>query len=336
MRLDEGSCVFGAGVLLKHLTALESQIEGVREGRPDIEHVHDARVASRRLRAALPLFIGCLPSKKARKWLDGIRRVTRALGEARDTDVQIEWLQKFSAGLADKKAVPGIQRLMLRLRQKREKLQAPLVEAMDALPASALIPNMTARLQPLADRSVEVYVYTPTLYRHSFQAISTRLDALLAFDEIVEQPDKVTELHQMRIAAKWLRYTLETFAPLYASQLQAYIQAVKTMQDLLGEIHDCDVWQQFLPTFLEEEHQRVVEYFGSDRAFKPLVAGIQSLEQDRLQERGSLYEKFVENWRAWQSAGLFNDLRGAIQVPFQQIGQVYPPLSPRPEGPSAV
>lgn len=334
MKLDEGACVYGAGVLLKHLGALESEITGVRDGVQDIDPVHDARVASRRLRAAIPLFEECLPPKKSKKWLGSIRKVTGALGDARDTDVQIEWLGKFQKNLPEQSLQPGINRLMLRLRQKREKLQAPLTAAMNQLTASSLLAVMAAELRPLADRAEEIYIYTPALYQHSFQTISARLETLLSYDAIVNQPDKVTELHQMRIAAKWLRYTVETFAPLYADQLKSYLQVVRTIQDLLGEIHDCDVWQLFLPAFLEEERLRIHEYFGHERPFRRLLAGIQYLEQDRLQERGRLYAQFVTRWHAWQSEDLWNNLRRAIQVPFLQPGQVYPPLATRPPDPA--
>src|SRR5512146_441797 len=125
--MDKGACVFGAGVLLKHRDALAKEIEDVREGSADTDPVHDARVASRRLRATIPLFEGCLPSKKVKKWLKRIKEVTRALGDARDTDVQLEWLEKYARKLPEKQYEPGVNRLILRLSQKREKLQAPLV-----------------------------------------------------------------------------------------------------------------------------------------------------------------------------------------------------------------
>ncbi len=335
MKLDEGACVYGAGVLLKHLEDLEKEMDGVREGSQDIDPVHDARVASRRLRATLPLFEDCLPSKKAKKWLKKIRKVTSTLGDARDTDVQLEWLRKFQNKLPDKKYQPGVTRLILRLGQKREKLQAPLSTAMEKLNDSRMLNDMAGALQPAAERGEEVYIYTPALYQHSFQSVTGRLDALLAFDAIVDQPDKVTELHQMRIAAKWLRYTMETFAPLYADQLQAYIQAVKSTQDQLGEIHDCDVWQQFLACFQEEERQRTRDYFGHERPFKRLVEGIQYLAQDRLQERSRLYQQFSERWHGWQSTELWDALRRTIQVPFLQPSQIYPPLNSPPTEPTA-
>jgi CHAD domain-containing protein len=331
MNLDQGACIFGAGVLLKHRQALSAEIEIIRAGGEGTDPVHDARVASRRLRATLPLFEACLPPKPSKKWLAQIKNVTSTLGEARDTDVQIEWLEKTFKQLSDQRFKPGVNRLVMRLRQKRAKLQAPVTLAMEKLIQSAILDSMSDYLTPIAAQAEAVYLYTPALYQHSFRSISQRLETLLSYDEIVLQPEKVTELHQMRIAAKWLRYTAETFAPLYADQLKPYLQAVRTAQDLLGEIHDCDVWQSFLPQFLEEERQRTLDYFGREWPFRRLVPGIQYLEQERNKDRGKLYQKFVCEWQDWQSKDLWAGLRRTIQVPFLQPGDIYPPLASRPD-----
>ncbi len=328
--MDEGACVFGAGVLLKHRNALAKEIEDVQEGSADTDPVHDARVASRRLRATIPLFADCLPSKKTKKWLKRLKKVTRALGDARDTDVQLAWLRKVYGRLPDPQCKPGVSRLMLRLRQKRETLQAPLSKAMQKLSESGVLDQMEAEFTPLAGQAENVYMYTPALYQHSFQNISGRLDTFLSYEEIIYQPDKVAELHQMRIAAKWLRYTMETFAPLYAEQLKPYLEAVRAVQDLLGEIHDSDVWQAFLPQFLEEERQRTIEYFGRERPFRRFIAGIQYLEQDRQLERSKLYQKFLTSWQGWQAEDLWSNLRRTIQVPFLQPHEIYPPLAAQP------
>ena len=329
--LDEASCVYGAGVLLKHIQALREETAGVQAGSEDIEFIHRARVASRRLRAALPLFQSCLPPKKSAGWMKEIRQVTRALGEARDADVQIERMEKYikkleNLPLADAtRCRPGLMRLRLRLRQKRQRLQAPVSEAMQRLAESQVLDEMAERLQAQADRAKEIYIYTPVLYGHSFNAIHTRLEDFLAYEPIVEQPEKVEELHEMRIAAKWLRYTLEAFAPLYSSHFKPHLQAVKQAQETLGDIHDCDVWTTFIPTFLEEERQRTLEYMGHTRPVKRFIYGIQSFEQDRRRAREEQYQQFVSDWRKWREAAIWQDLQKTIQVPFLQIDQIYPP-----------
>ncbi len=328
---DQGTCTFGAGVLLGHVQALEAEVEGVHSGHVDIEYIHRARVASRRLRAALPLFIGCLPEKKSRQWLKEIRKVTRALGEARDADVQIERLEQVEKDLSAPRYRAGVLRLLLRLKQRRARLQKPVSKAMERLTESGVLPAMHERLAPIAEQAELIYIYTPDLYRHSFNAITARLEAFLAFDAIVPQPEKVTELHEMRIAAKWLRYTMETFAPLYGINLKPYIKAVKDAQEHLGEIHDADVWIAFLPQFLLEEHKRTVQYYGHDLPFRRMVAGIRYFEQERKLARAAQYEQFFREWEGCKAEGLWDDLHRTIQTPFLHPENMYPPPEPDEE-----
>src|SRR5512133_380428 len=66
----------------------------------DIERVHDMRVASRRLRAALEIFAPCFPKGPHRSVLDEVKSVADALGERRDRDVQIAELERISRSLA--------------------------------------------------------------------------------------------------------------------------------------------------------------------------------------------------------------------------------------------
>jgi CHAD domain-containing protein len=85
-----------------------------------VEHVHDMRVATRRLRAALEIFEPCFPRKRHRKALKKVKALADALGERRDLDVEIELLE----GLADRVAAEDRQALAvlveeLRSRQRR-------------------------------------------------------------------------------------------------------------------------------------------------------------------------------------------------------------------------
>lgn len=66
----------------------------------DVERVHDMRVATRRLRAALEVFEPCFPSKRHRKALKKVKALADALGERRDADVEIALLE----GLLDEAA----------------------------------------------------------------------------------------------------------------------------------------------------------------------------------------------------------------------------------------
>ena len=124
--------LFGLAALQERLPALANEIDGVRAA-VDVEYVHRMRVASRRLRNALALFGDDLPRKHYSAWRGEMRRVTRALGAARDIDVQITLVQEFLKQDTDEAQRVGIERLLLRLRQQRSRLQGKVIRALDRL-----------------------------------------------------------------------------------------------------------------------------------------------------------------------------------------------------------
>jgi CHAD domain-containing protein len=314
IKLDRGYCVYGAGALAKRIIELRQEIDGVRSGK-DIEYVHRMRVASRRLRAALPLFGECLSRKQFPVWEKQIKKITRALGTARDTDVQLFILNEYYRSIADEALKPGIKRLIFRLQQQRTKLQNKVIQALDDLQTSTTLDEMDHKLQSILNLADQTYLYTPYLYQKAYQVILERLNELLTFDEFVNQPDRIIELHAMRIAAKRLRYTMEIFAALYPGEFKKYISITKNVQEQLGEIHDCDVWSQVLPLFLQEERSRMLDYFGHARAFNRLVPGVRSFEVDRKQMRDQYYQNFTVYWGDLMEKNIWQDLRRILQIP---------------------
>jgi CHAD domain-containing protein len=85
----------------------------------DIERVHDMRVATRRLRAALEIFEPCFASKRHATALDEVKALADALGERRDRDVAIASLEQFADGLPLPDQ-PGVHILIERLRTEQE------------------------------------------------------------------------------------------------------------------------------------------------------------------------------------------------------------------------
>jgi len=84
----------------------------------EVERVHDMRVATRRLRAALEVFELCFPAKRHRKALKRVKTLADALGERRDRDVAIEFLAKF-AGEAPEGDRAAVAALIERLRDEQ-------------------------------------------------------------------------------------------------------------------------------------------------------------------------------------------------------------------------
>jgi CHAD domain-containing protein len=329
MGSQSSECSFGAAILNKHLNSLQSEVEGVRMA-ADIEAIHRMRVASRRLRAALPLFADCFSKKELKSWKKQLQHLTSALGAARDADVQIELVQHVETGLPNNRFRPGLRRLRLRLSQHRKALQKDVDAVLNRLDKKDFFTQFDSSLK---DHQMEEPVeapFTHQLYQQCAAAILERLDAFLAFEEAAQDPDNSEQLHAMRIAAKKLRYTMESYLQLYPESMQPFLQAVKTCQELLGEVHDCDVWTTMLPDFIQTEHERTLAYYGHSNPMNPLLPGLRYFEENRIQERASQYADFIEKWQAWKSINLWGQLRSMLSTPLQ--GVIYPPAPAASEG----
>ena len=116
----------------------------------DIERVHDMRVATRRLRAALEIFATCFPKAEHRKALKEVKRLADALGERRDPDVAIAGFERVRAGLkpADR---TGIDSLIGELRERQEQANEDLAGAIARVREGGLrerLVALTAEVQP--------------------------------------------------------------------------------------------------------------------------------------------------------------------------------------------
>jgi len=308
-------CRCGAQTARQYLETLTAAMEGVRRAE-DSECVHDLRVASRRLRSILSLLAVCLARQTCDRWRTQLRRLTRALGAARDTDVQIAWVQHFLDQEASAQERPGVERLRLRLQQQRQALQESVLEAVERFVARRLIEEMEQRLAQLAEAHQVDGADTPGhyVYRQLGRAIRDQLTALQAYAPYVQQPECHQELHAMRIAAKRLRYTMQACAPLYPDALDAPVRTARALQMLLGDIHDCDVWMHDLPQFLAAERERTLAYFGQAEPLTLVVPGVLALQHNRQQYRTQRYQEFVAFWHQIQADGVWERLQQTVQA----------------------
>ena len=303
---------FGADFIIEQVSQLESEINGTLIG-GDIEYVHRMRVASRRLRSALKLFTIYFPENCAEKWRKEMKGITRALGNARDLDIQIQLVREKRQNLIDESCRPGYERLLLRLSQQRTRAQQKIISAIHSLTQNQTLDEIRNVLKRA--RIKDSYTYTPSLFRLGEKAINDALMTFLSFQAAIQTPNNIEELHAMRIAGKHLRYTMEIFKPMYEDPIIHYIEIMKKIQDQLGEIHDCDVWIGWLPEFIEQEKNRIQAYFGHTRPFARLLPGIDHLLQDRKQKRQEEYQAFLSDWQMLTDDQSWEKLREAIQTP---------------------
>jgi CHAD domain-containing protein len=312
--MNDTVCIYGARIIHRHLEAMQVEIEGVREGK-DIEYVHRMRVASRRLRSALSLFSTCLYKQDYQRINKDIRAVTRALGEARDTDVQVEALLKEEPKFNSTKLSPGFKRLIIRLQQRRVGLQADVIAAMDQLQADEVLKKLSELTAPMADKARSVYLFSPGLYVKAYDGIQTQIDELFMHESYIHDPANITELHAMRISAKRLRYSIEAFEDLYKDPIKPFISEVKRLQDALGLVHDLDVWIAFVPEFIEEERQRIRAYFGHEEPLRRLLPGLNAFTESRKTMREDAYDEFLRVWDAQSEAKFWERIKKLIATP---------------------
>ncbi|MGV3720598.1 MAG: CHAD domain-containing protein [Actinomycetota bacterium] len=302
------------------LDKMLEHVEGVRLGE-DIEAVHDMRVGSRRLVAAMRVFAECFPAAEYRRLLREARNVTRRLGAVRDLDVLIDHYEKLrpEASAAEQ---PGIDYFIALRQRERVRARRPMLRAMDQLERD----GFAQRLRSYLEREAELYQvgldpYTIRLrsmgsrleeepaaaigsFRHAAPpALEVRHAELYAFEPYVDHPEAVEELHEMRIAAKWLRYTMELFAPAYADGLKRPLSSVKRIQELLGDLHDSDVRLDLLRGMVDAR----LDYRGLEAIGRLLPDPVERavallLEREEVTRQGC-YQAFYKEWSRLEVRG---------------------------------
>ena len=295
---DQSYRMLAAKFLRKQAKRLAAQIDGSRRA-DDPECIHQARVASRRLRAGMRMFAECFDAKQLKRWRKQIRRVTDRLGDARDTDVQIEFLCGVLNELDEKACYPGIARLLVKLEQRRERLQKQVVEAADRLVASGVLGQMRAVAKELLSgaNARPTDLQSPFALARTRRHVLENLEGLLCYQDSLADPADQGRHHAMRIAAKRLRYTVEISAPVYDEKLEGAIATIKRVQTLLGEIHDCDVWVEHLQAFATRQRKLIVKRYGHPGPFARLEVGIDYLKRQRLTRRQQVFGELVDYWQ---------------------------------------
>lgn len=212
--------------LLKYLDSL---VEDLRKLIPpalkgqDVDAVHDARVATRRLKAATQL-LDSVVSTRCRKPFDRVtRRLRRQLGPLRDLDVMLKHVKQIKAARFE----PATKWLKDRLGQCR-------ADAVQQAQSKAPPPQMLARLGSWWGLRQEIAEARGAVDYLLAESVHLQLDAF------AEQANRLgkSDPHALRIAGKSLRYTLE-MAKANGTALPASVMKVfKRAQDLLGRWHD--------------------------------------------------------------------------------------------------
>ena len=297
MRNKIDPCHYSGKIIFRYLKRFLQERKGVLCS-TDIEFVHRMRVASRRLRAALTVFKGILPVKKVKIWRKEISKIGRALGLARQLDVQIKFLEAAKNRLKNDSAIANTKIIIKSLERKRRQAQKQNNLALGGFEIKNKLPGLKICLKELSSGRRR-RLNTDAFNAQRRAIILKRLDKLLEFAPYVSKPKSMKELHRMRIAAKKLRYALEIFRPWYGAKIDKYIRASRDIQDILGDLHEFDVLMKVLPKFSRKR----------GKGFNDTVAYV---TQECAKLRLDAYLKFTRIWRDLQKEQLWVRLKKEI------------------------
>lgn len=197
--------------------------------------VHQARVASRRLREALPVLGGRADEDALDRAEKRVRRITRALGPVRELDVTLLLLAELEGkGMASKRAIGRVRKSVLDERHQRRS------EMLEVITPSRL-DKLRKRLVKVSSPESHVHAVPRNALTEAAAQTAHRARTLKAAIERAGGIYLADRLHRVRIEAKKLRYALEIQRELSRSRATATLARLKAAQDLLGRMHDLEI-----------------------------------------------------------------------------------------------
>jgi hypothetical protein len=164
------------------------------------------------------------------------------------------------------------------------------------------------------------------LVENAARIVKVRLAELRSFAPGALDPDRVREQHDMRIAAKRLRYILETTEFCFGRSAQAARRRARDLQDILGELHDSDVMLPRVETQIEslrsEDADAVLERAAGAMDLDAKIAarapnsacyrGLEVLAVYLQARRSLLHGRFLDFWAKTERDGTWDQLEHAV------------------------
>ena len=247
---DDHVAEAGRKVMRFHLARMLAREPGTRAGQ-DPEELHAMRVATRRQRAAWRVFGASFRPGRTKRYRAGLREIASRLGAVRDLDVLIEAAEAYRAELpaAEQRA---FEPLLADWREHRDDARVLLVRELDSDGYRRWVDDYRDFVRT---EGVAVLPVGPTQPHRVRDTTASRVwnayEQVRGYEPVLRWAD-VETLHELRIAGKWLRYTLEFVREALGDESADLIARVTALQDHLGLMNDADVAASMARNFLVE------------------------------------------------------------------------------------
>ena len=299
--------VASIGIKLVLVTRFE-ELYGFRETAldwSDPEGVHSMRVASRRLRSALRDFMPYLRKRGLTPVHKRLKNLAGALGEVRDHDVAMMALEEIEKR-APSSVSPTLKQFIEARKELREQARERLKAVLDTTQLDQLHSDFVAAVDgaTASDGSKAQSAPQITYMKMSRAVILDRLKELEKLSADVFKPFEVETLHDMRIAAKRLRYAVELFQSCWGRSIATYAKRAARVQTALGDLHDCDIWIESFGNAINKARREKQD--AQVAAFVWLLGHFVKLRTKHLRRA------FVE-WSRWEAQDLSGKLRELLR-----------------------
>jgi CHAD domain-containing protein len=237
-------------VLRFHLARMLAREAGTREGK-DNEQLHAMRVATRRQRAAWRVFGDAFRHGRTKRYRSGLREIASRLGAVRDLDVLLDAADLYRADFP-KVEQRGLEPLLASWRQHRDDARVLLMRELDSDGYRRWVDDYRDFVRTEGAAVLPVGPVEPHRVRDTAPSrIWGAYQHVRGYEPVLRWAD-VETLHELRIAGKWLRYTLEFVREPLGPDATPLISRVVALQDHLGLMNDANVAANMARTFLVE------------------------------------------------------------------------------------
>jgi len=283
---DDHIAEAGRKVMRFHLARMLARETGVRDGK-DLEDVHAMRVATRRQRAAWRVFGESYRHGRTRRYRRGLRETASRLGAVRDLDVLLEAadIYRNDQPVREQRA---LEPLLRDWREHRDDARVLLVRELDSDAYRRWVDDYRDFVRTEGAGVLPVQPTQPHRVRDTAGSrIWTAYEQVRGYEPVLRWAD-VETLHELRIAGKWLRYTLEFVREALGDDAGPLIERVTALQDHLGLMNDANVSGSMARTFL-------VEHAGDLSELESAAIGRFLLSRER--EVARLRRSIGSSWR---------------------------------------
>jgi CHAD domain-containing protein len=291
-------------VLRRNFEAMLWNEPGTRMGL-DAEYLHDMRVATRRMRAALRAFHDAIPARRQTGLKRDLCWLADILGRVRDLDVYLLELDE-QLGPADPKSHSGLARYREALIAKRAKARISMLRALNTARYQRFVEHMRRFLEvgPPAS-SIAPLAHEPFV-AVAPELVNSEVAKLVKRGNKLKRSSPDEEFHAMRIHCKRMRYLCEFFSDIYGGPARKFAQNVKVLQTILGRHQDLVVAQAMLGDFAataKAPHSELRSLY--------LALGKQMADQSVL--IGDTREAFFPAWKKFDKKSLRRPLKKRLK-----------------------